>query len=281
MYEYTQNDYVLNLEEDDIDKCVWRIEEEPLILTTEWKRREVKRCLDTGFWIILKGMAVWLPPQYYMFLRYFRTGGARPSFRLNRLMDIYAKIRTRKNPFAVGNFTIKSRQIGETTIEMSNCLYEVAKMDYGLIGIQSMTRKVVQQSCWRTLIMGWNGIDKWLKDAIFSEFSSGEYVAETMKFTKAADDYNQGKDVQILYTAGTFDSVNNMRVAVLDEWCKWEEQSPFGTFLNYEKFMVNGTTRKGLFSIFSSPADKETKYLEEVYKFWQNSDPSKLDENGT
>lgn len=278
--EYLKEDEIVNLYERDLDKCVWKVEE-PKVLTIDYKKREIRRSLYTGCWMILKGMLIWIPPQYYFFLRFFRTGGDRPKFRLNRLMDVYAKIRTRKNPYAIGDFTIKSRQIGETTIEMSNCLFEAAKLDYGLIGIQSMTRKVVRQSCWRTLIMGWNALDKWVKDEIFAEFSSGDAVAETMNFVRQADTSSGGKNVQILYTAGTFDSVNNMRKVVFDEWLKWEEQSPFGTFLNYEKFVVNGTTRKGIFSIFSSPPDKETRYAEECYKFWQNSNPEELNENGT
>lgn len=283
VHEYIKEDEVINLNEGDLDKCVWTIDE-PLIMTPDRKRIEIKRCMDTGCWFILKGMPVWVPPNYYMFLRFFNTGGARPQFRLNRLMDIYAKIRTRKNEKLIGDFTIKSRQIGETTIEMSNILWEVPKLDFGMLGMQSKTRSTVQQSCWRTLIMGWNGMDKWIKDELYSEFVSGEMVAETMKFIKQASDTDRGKNVMISYAAGShnaFDSVNNMRKIVLDEWLKWEEASPYATFLNYEKFIANGTTRKGLFSIISSPADMETKYSAECFDFWKGSDASKLNENGT
>lgn len=281
--EYTKYDDVINLNEDDLDKCVWKVVEKPL-LTSEEKKTEVRRVLDSGCWFILKGEPVWLPPNYYQFLRFFNTGGIRPEFRLNRLMDIYDKIRTRKNPQALGDYTIKSRQIGETTIEMSNILWEVPKMDFGLIGMQSKTRQTVQNSCWRTLIMGWNGMDKWLKDEIYSEFISGENVAETMKFIKQATDTERGKNVMLAYAAGShnaFDSVSNMRKVVLDEWNKWEESSPYATYLNYEKFIATGTSRKGLFSIISSPADMETRYSAECYDFWKGSDPSKLNENGT
>jgi len=87
----------------------------------------------------------------------------------------------------------------------------------------------------------------------------------------------------LAYAAGShnaFDSVNNMRRVVLDEWLKWEEASPYATFLNYEKFIANGTTRKGMFSIISSPADVETKYTAECYDFWKGSDATKLNDNG-
>lgn len=282
--EYWKDDDVINLNEGDIDRCVWKIEEDPKILTPDYIRREVRRTLKTGVWVVIKGMTLWIPPNYYFFLRRFNTGGVRPDFRLNRLISVYEKIRVRKNPRALGTYTIKSRQIGETTFEMSDCLWEAANMDFGLLGVQSKTLKTVKQSCWRTLIMGWNGIDKWLKDAIYSEFVSGENTAETMKFIKQADDVGKGKNVMIAYAAGShnaFDSVNNMRRCILDEWNKWEEASPYSTFLNYEKFIATGTSRKGLFSIFSSPADMETRYVKECYDFWQGSDPTKLNESGT
>lgn len=283
IHEYTQNDVVINLSEGDLDKCVWKVEE-PTTLTSDYKKTEIRRVLDTGVWFILKGMPVWIPPHMYMFLRFFNTGGIRPEFRLNRLMDVYEKIRTRKNPRALGDYTIKARQIGETTLEMSNCLWEVPKLDFGLLAMQSKTRDTVKNSCWRTLIMGWNGMDKWLKDEIFSEFASGDNVAETMKFVKQATDKDSGKNVMIAYAGGAhnaFDSISNCRKMVLDEWNKWTESSPYATFLNYEKFIATGTSRKGLFSIISSPADIETKYSAECFDFWKGSDPNKLDENGT
>lgn len=283
VHKYQDDDVILNQKKGDVNDCVWKVEE-PKIWTPDSKRIEIKRCMDTGCWIFIKDMPVWIPPNYYMFLRFFKTGGSRPEFRINRLMDIYEKIRTRRNEKMIGDFTIKSRQIGETTIEMSNLLWEVPKLDYGMLGIQSKTRQTVQNSCWRTLIMGWNGLEKWVKDELYSEFISGPNVAESMKFVKEADDSDQGKNVMLTYAAGShnaFDSINNMRRVVLDEWLKWIEASPYATFLNYEKFIANGTTRKGLFSIISSPADVETRYASECYDFWKGSDTSKLNENGT
>lgn len=281
--EYRVDDEVMNLDEQDPDKNIWTFSE-PKVITQEFVKREVKRVLKTGFWFILKDMAVWLPPNYYFFLRYFNTGGVSPEFRLNRLMSVYEELIVRKNPKALGTITVKSRQIGETTFQMSNLLWEAANLDYGMLGIQSKTRKTVIESCWRTLIMGWNGIPKWLKDVIFSEFINGDKVAETMKFVKQADSPGSGKDVLITYAAGShnaFDSVNNMRSIVMDEWLKWEEASPYATFLNYEKFIATGTSRKGMFHIFSSPADMETRYIKETYDFWMNSNPGKLNSEGT
>lgn len=285
VHKYREDDEIINSEVQDINDHVWKVvEPTEKELTPEYKRIEIKRCMDTGAWVYIKNHPIWLPPNYYFFLRFFRTGGVRPEFRLNRLIDIYDKIRTRKNEKLIGDYTIKSRQIGETTIEMNNCLWEVPKMDYGLIGIQSRTRETVKQSCWRTLIMGWNSLDKWIKDELYAEFASGDMVAESMKFIKQADAFDGGKNVMIAYAAGShnaFDSVNNMRKVILDEFNKWEDTSPYATFLSYEKFIATGTTRKGLFSIISSPSDIETKYSAECFDFWKGSDASKLNEDGT
>lgn len=280
--DYRTDDEVINMEIADEFDQIWRIEE-PEDITPDFVEREVKRVLKTGVWVFIKGMAMWIPPNYYFFLRYFNTGGIHPEFRINRLMHVYEKIRVRNNPKALGTITVKSRQIGETSMEMSDCLWEAASMTYGMLGMQSKTRDTVKNSCWRTLIMGWNGLPNWLKRALYPNFTSGEKTAETMKFIKQATDTDAGQNVLIAFAAGShnaFDSISNMRRCVLDEWLKWEEASPYATFLNYEKFIATGTTRKGLFSIFSSPADLETKYIKETFDFWNGSDTSKLI-NGT
>lgn len=291
VHEYRKYDEVMNLEEQDLDKCVWGIDE-PKVITQDYIRQEVRRVLKTGMWFILKGMPVWLSPNYYFFLRYFNVGGRRPDFRLNRLMSVYEQIRIRNNPRALGTLTVKSRQIGETSFEMSNILWESIITDFGMLGIQSKTLKTAKESCWRTLVSGWYGIPKWIRPYLFPDFKSKDQLASTMKFWREADpemenkigESDVGKDVLITYAAGShnaFDSINNCRSMKLDEWLKWEEASPYATFLNYQKFMAVGTMRKGMFSIFSSPADVETRYIRETYDFWLGSDPSKLNDEGT
>ena len=293
IHEYRKQDEVMNLNEGDLDKCIWYIDE-PKIITQDYIQQEVRRVLKTGMWFILKGIPTWLPPNYYFFLRYFNVGGVRPDFRLNRLMSVYEQLRIRNNPRALGSLVVKSRQIGETSFEMSNLLWEAAIMDFGMLGIQSKTLKTAKESCWRTLVTGWYGIPKWIKPYLFPDFKSKDQLASTMKFFREAEEndiadniegkIDIGKDVLISYAAGShnaFDSVNNMRSIKMDEWLKWEEASPYATFLNYRKFMAVGTIRKGLFSIFSSPADMETRYLRETYDFWIGSNPDKLNEEGT
>jgi hypothetical protein len=292
VHEYRANgDEVMNLQEQDLDKCVWRIEE-PKVITKEYIEQEVRRIIQTGYWVVIKGMPLWLPPNYYFFLKYFNLGGRKPEFRLNRLIAVYKQVRVRKNPRALGTITVKARQIGETSFEMSNVLWEAISMDYGMLGIQSMSLRTVKISCWRTLLSGWYGIPQWLKSYLYPDFKSKDQMASTMRFWREADpeltdkdgNPDMGKDVLITYGAGShnaFDSATLMRGAKLDEWLKWVEASPYATFLNYEKFMAVGATRNGLFSIFSSPADFETRYLEETYDFWVGSDPEKLTSEGT
>jgi hypothetical protein len=292
VHEYRKIDEVINMEIVDIDDHIWRIDE-PKVITQEYIQQEVRRVLRSGCWFFCKGHPIWLPPNYYFFLRYFNVGGKRPDFRINRLMSVYEQLRVRNNPRGLGTLTVKSRQIGETSFEMSNLLWESIIMDFGMLGCQSKTLKTAKESCWRTLIAGWYGIPKWIKPYLFPDFKSKDQLASTMKFFREAPDTDSdgnsdkvdiGKDVLITYAAGShnaFDSINNCRSLKLDEWLKWEEASPYATFLNYRKFMAVGTVRKGLFSIFSSPADMETRYIKETYDFWIGSDPAKLNPEGT
>lgn len=266
-------------------ECVWK-RVVPDVITERYKQQEVTRVLKTGVWIFIKEMPVWLPPSYYFFLQYFRLGSEYPEFRLKRLKHVYHKLRVRNNPRAIGTYTIKNRQDGETTISMSDCLWEVAfgNMDYGAIGMQSKTRDTVEKSCWRSVTIGWNGMEDWLKGILYPDFKSGDKIAEKMKFASAASGENKGRDVLLTYgpsTHNAFDSMNNMRRCVLDEVNKWEECSFYSTFLNYQKFIAPGATRKGLFDIFSSPADTAGKHNEEAFEFWKRSDPANLTDLGS
>ncbi len=266
-------------------ECVWK-KNVPDFVTPRYKQQESMRVLRTGVWIIIKSMPVWLPPNYYFFLQYFSTGGKPPQFRLKKLKHIYFKLRVRANPKALGTYTIKNRQDGETTFEMSDCLHECAdgNLDYGAIGMQSKTRKTVTESCWRTLTMGWNSLDEWVRKLFYPDIVSTDQIAEKMKFQrpKTADD--GGRDILMMFGASVhnaFDSLANMRKCVLDEVNKWEECSFYATFLNYEKFIAPGTERKGIFSIFSSPADTSGRHNDEAYAFWKNSNPDELTDFGS
>ena len=267
------------------DKCVWK-KSIPDVITSRYKQQETIRVLRTGVWIIIKSMPVWLPPNYYYFLQYFTTGGKPPQFRLKRLKQIYFKLRVRSNPKALGTYTIKNRQDGETTIAMSDAMWECCdgNMDFGAIGIQSKTRKTVTESCWRSLTMGWNSLDQWVKDLFYPDIVSQDQIAEKMKFQRPKTLTDTGRDILLTYGASThnaFDSLNNMRKCILDEVNKWEECSFYATFLNYEKFIAPGTERKGIFDIFSSPADTAGRHNDEAYAFWKNSNPDELTDFGS
>lgn len=267
------------------EDSVW-IRQEPEKITPEYVQQEVTRVLRTGVWIFINLQPIWIPPNYYFFLQYFKVGGEYPEFRLSRLKSVYFQIRVRNNPYAIGIFTIKSRQIGETSFEMSNCLHEAAKgnLEYGSIGIQSKTNQTVKESCWRILTGGWQSIPRWLKDVLYSDIKSEDAIATKMQWIKPATETEVERDVLIMYGSSTdnsFDSMNNMRFCLLDEVLKWRENSFYSTFLNYEKFIAPGKSRRGLFKIFSSPADFECTSSIEGLEFWKQSDPAKLDENGT
>lgn len=265
-------------------QCVW-IRNQPEEITHEYIEQEVTRVLRTGVWIYIHKQLIWIPPNYYFFLQYFKIGGEYAEFRLSRLMAVYFQIRVRNNPYAIGTFVIKSRQIGETSFEMSNILHEAAdgNTGYGSFGVQSKTNQTVKDSCWRILKGGWQSLPKWLKETLYSDFASGDSIETKIKFKRSATKDKEERDVEIMYGSSgdnTLDSMNNVRLLALDECLKWRENSFYNTLLNYTKFIAPGRSRKGLFRIFSSPADFQCKSSDEGKVIWDKSNPENLNEYG-
>lgn len=283
----TDDNEILNSEIDDPLQQMWRIIDFPHIITTEFLSKEIQK-IKHGVWMLNKGVLMWIPGNYYQFLTYGNANGDPPQFRLKRLKNIYLKIRVRKNPRFVGTYTIKNRQDGETTMAMSDNLWEInsGELNNGMIGIQSKTRNDAQNPCWFNLTMQWNGYPKFLKDELYKHFTSGNNIAEKMQFSEAADPNNpkdKGKSVIITYgpsTHNAFDGKNNVRKLILDEINKWLECSSQLTITNYMKFMMPGKVRKGLFDIFSSPADTNGKHNDEAYQLWKDSNPDEIQTTG-
>lgn len=278
---------ILNSEIDDPLKQYWRVQDFPLIITQDFIDREIHR-IKHGVWMLNKGVLMWIPGNYYQFLQYGNANGDAPQFRLKRLKNIYLKIRARKNPRFVGTDTLKNRQDGETTFAMSDSLWEInsGELNNGMIAIQSKTRSDAQNPCWFNLKMQWNGYPSFIKKELYGHFISGNNIAEKLEFSEPADPNNpadKGKNVIITYgpsTHNAFDGKNNVRKMIMDEKNKWVECSFALTFTNYMKFMMPGKQRKGLFDIFSSPADTNGRHNDEAYRFWLDSNPDEIQSTG-
>lgn len=278
---------VLNSEIDNPLDQYWQLPDFPQIITFEFLEREVHR-IKHGVWILIKGVLLWIPGNYYQFLVYGNANGDAPQFRLKRLKNIYLKIRVRKNPRFVGTYTIKNRQDGETTMAMSDGLWEVnsGELTHGMVAIQSKTRSDAQNPCWFNLKMQWNGYPQFLKKEIYNHFISGNNIEQKLEFSEPPDPNDprdKGKNIIITFgpsTHNAFDGKNNVRKMILDEVNKFQECSFALTFTNYMKFMMPGKTRKGLFDIFSSPADTNGRHNDEAYQFWKDSDPEDLTKTG-
>lgn len=270
---------ILNSDKEIKDQ-VWARQPHPLIITNDLILQEAKR-IKQGVWILIKGVLLWIPGNYYQFLQYGLAGGEDPQFRLKRLKSVYFKIGIRKDPRFIGTYTIKNRQDGETTMCMSDALWEVISgdLDTGLVGIQSKSREDSVNPCWFTLCSHWNAYPHFFKEAFYSHFTSGTNIAEKLKFSQVADPNNpndRGKNVEILYGPAkhnAFDGKNNMRRCILDEVNKWPSDCSFKkTLSNYKKFIMPGKVRKGLFDILSSPADTNGVHNDEAADIWNDSD---------
>lgn len=268
----------------DLEDRVWT-RQVPEKITANFVDLELKR-LKQGAFIGIKDEVLWIPPNYYQFLQYGIAGGSAPEFRLKKLKHKYFKIQVRNNPEAIGTYTIKNRQDGETTDVISDCLWELGDgVNYhGQIGIQSKTDQDSYNPCWTTMKSQWMSYPKWLKNLLYSDFASGNNIETQMRFTRPEADGVKSRNLWAAYYPSVYnamDGKNNVLRCVLDEVNKWKNCSFYDTFINYKKFILVGKSRRGMFDIFSSPADVNGKWNDEAFAFWQTCDPDKLDKNGT
>lgn len=297
--EYMEDDFLLNAETfkgGNADDCYWK-KYSPSVaesLSLEYQRTEIKRIYKTGVWIIIKDEIVWIPPQYYFALQYGMAGGGNLEFRLKRLKHVYEKIRARNNPNCIGTLTIKGRGDGETTMAINDAMWELKDdgkiLGLANVGIQSKTREDAINPCWQTAQLYWQSYPKWIKDYLFADFDSGDSIEQKMKFKRDMIPARMDGDYQIpevparnitfkyypcVYNA--MDGRHNMIRCILDEVCKWKEAEFYDTFINYSRFINPGFKRKGVFDMFSSPADTPTKSNEQVAELYKNSNPNEID----
>lgn len=292
LIDYMKHDEILNYkahEKGNIDKCIWQrhIPTAAEIASPWWREREATRILKTGAWIGIKDEIVFLPPSYYFALQYGRGGSSDLQFRLKRLKHVYFKILARKNPECKGSLTLKNRGDGETTMAITDAFWECldGNTDVGQMGIQSRTRADCINPCWAYAQVLWQSIPAWLKKDLCSDFDSGNNIAEKMKWMRPANEEAGVKARNVLFTfypSGTpMDGKHDMKKCILDEVCKWEECSFYDTFINYSKFIMPGGERRGMFDMFSSPADHDCESNREVASLWEDSDTDELTKYGT
>lgn len=287
--EYLKHDEVLNFkdfEKGNIDKCIWKrhVATAAEKSSPEWKAREMKRILKTGVLIGIKDEIMWLPPNYYFALQYGKVGEVDLQFRIKRLKHVYFKLRARNNPGCKGTFTVKNRADGETTMAVTDALHECmdGMMLAGMIGLQSKTRADVKNPCWLSVQTTWLNLDQWIKDELYSDFASGENIAEKLRFIREGSDIKQARNIIFEYFPAVFNAMDgrhNMKKCILDEVLKWVECDFGDTLTNYSKFIMPGFERRGLFDIFSSPADKDCQSYRDGYDLWLKSDPDKINES--
>ena len=266
-------------------ECKW-VRQDTKDITPEFVQREGERVLKKGVWIYIKKQLVWIPPNYYFFLQYGSAGGKYPDFRLKRLKHVYFKLRVRNNPKALGTYTIKNRQDGETTMAIHDALWECldGNMTVGQIGIQSKTNDDAKNPCWLTVETLWQSLPEWFKELFYSDFASKGAMAEKVKFARPKTEEKEARNIVVAYypsVHNAMDGKNNVRRCILDEINKWRVCSFYDTYINYKKFIAVGSSRRGLFDIFSSPSDTNGKWNDEAKMFWDGSNPDELKDTGS
>lgn len=285
--DYLKHDDVINRKDSDkgnIDKCVWKrhIATPEEIASPTWRAIELKRILKTGAWVGIKDEVCWLPPNYYFALQYGKVGDVDLEFRLKRLKHVYFKLRARNNPGCKGTFTVKNRADGETTMALTDALHECmdGMMNAGMIGLQSKTRNDAINPCWLSVQTTWLNLDQWIKDELYSDFVSADKIAEKLKFQRPSTSEQAARNIVFEYFPAVFNAMDgrhNVKKCILDEVLKWVECNFGDTLNNYSKFIMPGFERRGLFDMFSSPADKDCQSYRDGYSLWKKSDPDKID----
>jgi hypothetical protein len=288
--DYVKNDFIIN--DDDfhkgrIEKCVWKKYRPDAGETDseEFRKRERNRVLYTGAWIRIKEDLIWLPPMYYDFLQYGMAGSGDPEFRLKRLKQLLFKLEARNNPGCIGTMTVKNRQDGDTTVSMSNILWECkdgVTEGQAQMGIQSKTRADAINPCWLTAQSLWQSYPKWYRDEFYSDFASGDNIAQSLRWMRGADELNgiKARNIVMQYYPAVYNAMdgrNDMKICYLDEYLKWVECNFGDSLTNYSKFIMPGFQRRGMFDMTSSPADKDCQSYREGYELWKKSDPEKID----
>lgn len=288
--KYMEHDEIINYDDHykgNIEKCVWKKKiHTAKELSSPWYReREITRVLKTGAWMGLKDDIVWLPPPYYFQLQYGAAGSAPPEFRIKRLKHYYFKIEARNNPGCIGTFTVKNRQDGETTSSLTDAFWECldgGSMNIGQIGIQSKTREDAQNPCWMAVQTLWQSLDDWIKKELCSDIVSPDNMAEKIEFRRAANDikHQVARNIMFRYYPAVYnamDGKSNMVKCILDECLKWVQCNLADTITNYKKFLMPGFERRGMFDMFSSPADKDCQSYRDGHNVWKDSDPNEID----
>lgn len=294
MGDYLKHDEIINYKDyqkGNIDKCVWKkySPTEAEISSSEFRERECTRILKTGAWVGIKDTVIWLPPSYYFALQYGKVADVDLQFRIKRLKHVYFKLEARNNPACKGTFTVKNRGDGETTMSMHDSFWECldgGSMNTGQIGIQSKTRADAFNPCWMTVQTLWQAIPKWVKDELCSDFSSGDNIAEKIRFMRNADEAKaiSARNIVMQYYPSVYNAMDgrhNMKKCILDEILKWVECNFAEAFSCYSKFIMPGFERRGMFDIFSSPAEKDCQSYREGYQLWKESNPDEITETGS
>lgn len=285
---YLKNDQILNYNQykkGNVDNCIWvkHVPTPDEIASHDFQEQEVRRILKTGVYIAIKEQVLWIPPKLYCSLQYGKAGAVDVQFRLNRLQAEYAKIKARNNPGCMGTLLLKGRGFGETTAEIMNGFIECfeGNIDTGGVGIQSYSLEAARNPCWTYAQTFWQSFPQWLKELLCSDFVSGNNIAEKMQWQRTADETKGIKARNVLlkyYPSGTpMDGKHDLKSILLDEICKWEECSFYHVFTNYKKIIMPGFERRGMFSMFSSPADRDCESNKEVYELWKDSDTNEID----
>jgi hypothetical protein len=279
------NSLILNSDIQEIDGHVWKKLSPPknkagqTVITQEFLLQESIRFKE-GVFILIKGVPMWIPPDYYFFLQYWNAQGKPPEFRLKQLKSAYVEEKILQDKRYFGQIKFKNRKDGETLYRMSKAFFSPirAGLSHCNVHVQSKDAKTVKDTCWKFMKSGLNGMPKYFKDYFMPDLVNEQQIQTEIRIERIQNDEDEndyGKLIVYNYgpcVANYFDGSSDVIDYCADEFAKMEEDSAYDMYGCCKTFISPGLEdRMGLMHFFSSPSEKNGFSNDNALRLWNMS----------
>jgi hypothetical protein len=258
-----------------------------LILTPkqeEYAREEVRRCKE-GYWIMVNGVATFLPPKYYFYLQWWKLeDDIYPHYRSSDRKYYLFLHHWEKIEWNLGVIRSKRRREGATSQATANLIYECIFYKNSKCGLISKTKDDSKAAFTDMVAFGYKQLPVFLKPKqVNKEDSVTELVfAHKSQNTKdgqaSAIKDDAGHQSRVNYKAPVLNAYDSGRVSriVLDEGGKYPKETPVSQLVSIvSKTLVKGVKRVGYIEMPSTLNSLTKGTGGEFKKVWDNANQFK------
>ena len=254
------------------------------ILLTQEQNTYCLKELDkvrNGCWVMINGVATWLPYNYYYYLQYWTLENKKaPEYRdVSRRYAIY-RWHWRKNYWCLGILRGKGRRTGATSEITSNVTCEVTTNKNRRGGVISKTGKDARKIFLYRVQFGFRHLPFFLQPTLENDKDSKTELVFNVPIKKSKKnntvsliDEVEGINSMIDYQAPGLNTYDQERLTdlLLDEGGKMESDIPFSEFLSIiSECLVEGGEKVG-FAEMPSTVNKWSKGGEQFKIAWDGA----------